>query len=156
MRVKVFIPLVLTITYLCGCDTVGQRRIHLQLQAAKSQTTDAIAIDHTDEAIAILNKVAVQQGYQRVESEPGYVCIYSKQLSPVLVEGHTYSRSVSCRVRSTSTGYQITIGEFGLLAASPEAERLFVEVRQALTARYGKRNVESRRLGGAKQKEVVR
>jgi len=132
----------------CACDPGGLRRVQLQLRApATSGTNIAVGSPDVQEALQTLDAVAVRHGFYLGESESGDIRAYSLHRPPVTVDGRVYTRSIHCRVRLTSTGLLVTFGEFGFLASNPEAEGLFVDVRDAFIKRYGKKNVRSHRFG---------
>jgi hypothetical protein len=130
-----------------GCDSVGLRRVQLQLRTSPAQS-GSIAVDSSDiqEALQILDAVVLQHGFHLAvdntsQSEHGYIRVYTPSRPRVTVDGRVYTPTIPCRVKLTSTGIEVTFGEYGFLAANPKAERLFVDVRTAFIKRYGKKNV---------------
>ena len=151
MRTIVFISSLIMAMLVCGCDPGGLRRVQLQLPAPNSGGTSAITVDSTDtqEALQILDAVAIRHGFHLAETEVGCIRVYSLAQPPVTVDGHVYTRSVPCRTRLASSGILVTFGEFGFLRKKTEAESLFVDVRDSFIKRYGKKNVRSHRFGNA-------
>jgi hypothetical protein len=121
---------------------------------APATRSSSIAVDSPDtqEALQILDAIAVQHGFHLVtdyssQREHWYARVYLLTRPPVTFDGQVYTRTIPCRARMTSTGVEVTFGEFGFLAGNPEAESLFVDVRDAFIKRYGKKNIKSHRWG---------
>ena len=148
VHVRVFICTTLLAVLTCGCDWGGLRRVHLRLYSPNTQTS-SISPDpaETQEALRILEPIVLRHGFRRADNAPGCIRTYEFARSPVTVEERTYTRTIPCHVWLTRAGILVTFDEFGFLAAKPEAEGLFVDVRDAFIARYGKRNVKAHRLG---------
>jgi len=142
----------LAVVLVAGCDPGGLRRIQLQLTHPNVQN-GSITVDssETQEALQILDAVTARHGFQRIEDQAGHIRTYSFNQQQVMKDGQTTPRSIPCRAWLTSSCLEVTFGDYGFLAANPEAESLFDDVRAAFIARFGKEKVRSHRLGGASQ-----
>jgi hypothetical protein len=150
MRTTIFLALMIVAVLVCGCDPVGLRRIELRLHAPATESTDSIAVDspQTEEALQILNTVALQHGFNPAGPEKGYLRVYSYDRPAVTIEGQVFQPTIPCRVELTRTGLLVTFGGYGFVAAAPDEEvSLFADVRAAFRQRYEAKNVRSHVLG---------
>src|ERR1039458_5747864 len=114
MRSLPFISLLIA-ALVSGCDPTGLRRVQLQLYPANAQTS-SIAVDAPDvqEALQIIDAVVLRHGFQPAnQSEQGFIRVYLLSRPPVTVDGRVYSRTLPCRVRLTTSGLEVTFGNYG-------------------------------------------
>jgi hypothetical protein len=145
MRGCAFVWVLIVAMFVCGCDPGGLRRVDLDLASPPSQD-NIIAVDSPDaqKALQFLDLVVAKRGWHLAETEAGYVRVYSLNYPKV---SEAYTHTTHCRVMLTSNGFHVTFGEPGFLGGDPEAESLFVDVRNAFIKRYGKEHIRSHRLG---------
>ncbi len=150
MRTTYFIYLLMAIL-VSGCDPTGLRRVEVQLYPANVQVSSiTVGAPDVQEALQIIDAVVLRHDFHLVsQSGEGYVRIYSFSLPPVMVGDQSYARSIPCRVRLTPVGLEVTFDYYGFLAANPQAEDLFEDVRKILIKRYGKQNIKSYKSGVA-------
>lgn len=122
----------------------------MRLHPPLTESTDSISVNspQTQEALAILNTVALQHGFHSVDNQEGYIRVYLFDEPPVTIEGNVHRPTIPCRVGLTPTGLRVTFGEYGFVAYAPEEElSLFNDVRATFIHKYGKRNVKSHEWG---------
>jgi hypothetical protein len=150
MRTLIVIWAIVTVL-LVGCDPIGLRRVQLRLPSPPTDS-GTIAVDQTDvrEALAILDTVVTARGFRLTpeQSDNHYIRVYVLSRPPVTVEGRSYPRDIPIRVIKTATGIEVSFGELGFLATTPEAAVLAcADVRAAFVKKYGKKRVRTKRFG---------
>lgn len=148
----IFLSFLLSL-FVCGCDPIGLRRVQLQLSAPVpgDNTNSTLSVDSPDveEALGILDKVAIQHGLHRTNNEPGYIRVYRINGPPETHNGDVYTWTLPCRVKLTSAGLLVTFGNPGFLGGQVGAEDLFVDVRTTFIKRYGKKHVRSHKFSAS-------